>query len=134
MVLLRPVTTINDKNGPFSVDGAKFSRSDQTSFCRRYVIKTINFIQQTKDRDDSIETIQTTISDTITNLYEKDGLILIGGFQSSETTLDLVLFKEDVGTKIAGNEIEINILHFEDSQWGKDDSQRSYIEDSIENE
>ena len=78
MVLLRPVKTINDKNGPFHVDGAKFSKADQVQFCKRYIVRSLNFTIAGTE----IEDIELLISQTITKLYENEGLILIGGYQS----------------------------------------------------
>ena len=75
-VLLRPVKTINDKNGPFHVDGAKFSKADQVSFCKRYIVRSLNFTKAGTE----IEDIELLISQTITKLYENEGLILIGGY------------------------------------------------------
>ena len=116
-VLLRPVTTLNNRNGPFIVDGTKFSKADQVSFCKRYSIQTFNFTKVSTD----IEDIEQHICDTITSLYSDDGLILIGGYQSSVSTVDLVLFKEDAGTNF-DNFIDIKVLNFENDQWGLDDS------------
>ena len=98
------------------MDGARFTKTDQASFCKRYSVQSVKFAEQQQKsggNGDDIEKIKNLIATKITSLYETKGLILIGGFQSSDTTLDLVLFKEDEGTTVE-NEIEINILHFED--------------------
>ena len=99
------------------------------SFCKRYIVRSLNFTIAGTE----IEDIELLISQTITKLYENEGLILIGGYQSDFDRVDFVLFKEDVGSSYS-NELEIHILNFENEEWGVDDSQRTMVEDNIENE
>lgn len=74
-----------------------------------------------KSSVNDIEKIKALLAAKIKELYVTKGLILIGGFQSSSSTVDLLLFKEDEGTGEA-NQIELSIKNFSSSQWGVNDN------------
>ena len=112
----------NVKNIPL---GGWFT-TDINMLCRKIVVKQIKINMKAGDFDK----ISDTISQQLLKLHQTQNLNLIGGFQSSNTTVEALFYKED---KAPAKALVLKMQNLWCAQWGSSPEQVTQINEQIQN-
>ena len=132
MLTLRNSALIGEKYGPYKLSKAPLA-VEIPQLCKRFVLREVKHTL----KGTQIDQIKTCIKEEISLAFKNLNLRLVGGYKdASSKKLDLLYFKEEARELKADEEVEVqmSLINLTSAQWGLNDSQRTQIEESIENE
>ena len=115
--------TDNIKNIPLA---GWYTPHDLNALCRKIVVRQLRINTALGDFDQ----ISNKLSQDLVHLNQTQRLNIIGGFQSSPTTVEALFYQTDRAPTIA---LQLKMLNLHCPQWGSSEEQVKQVTDQIQN-